>query len=311
MSTSPCRSGPAAPTPPRSRPTSSRSPYSSRGPTGSATTYAPARSSRRRPCSSTAPTCSSLSAPETAALVGGMRVLGTNFGQTAHGVFTDRPGVLTADFFTNLLDMSVEWKVSESAEHVYEGRDRATGEVARTGDGGRPGLRVELTAPCPRRGLRERRRRGEVRRRLRGGVVEGDGRRPLRRLSAENAPMTLCRPSAPGRSRGGPGLWLSQVRSTRLGDNLNNLSSHISSVLIFESARRLCSSGDGPSKGHKLSWNQIAAAAELTPALVPVEGGEILDGWAGLLEAAPDFPRRGRGRAARAAGRACSGPRSA
>ncbi len=76
-----------------------------------------------------------LSAPETAALVGGMRVLGTNFGQTAHGVFTDRPGALTADFFTNLLDMSVEWKVSESAEHVYEGRDRATGEVARTATG--------------------------------------------------------------------------------------------------------------------------------------------------------------------------------
>ena len=74
-----------------------------------------------------------LSAPEMTALVGGLRVLGTNYGQTAHGVFTDRPGVLTNDFFANLLDMSVEWKASESAEHVYEGRDRATGEVTRTG----------------------------------------------------------------------------------------------------------------------------------------------------------------------------------
>ena len=73
-----------------------------------------------------------LSAPEMTALVGGMRALGTNFGQTQHGVFTDRPGVLTADFFNNLLDMGVEWKVSGSAENVYEGRDRATGEVIRT-----------------------------------------------------------------------------------------------------------------------------------------------------------------------------------
>lgn len=73
-----------------------------------------------------------LSAPEMTALVGGMRVLGTNYGQTAHGAFTDRPGALTTDFFTQLLDMSVEWKASESAEHVYEGRDRATGEVTRT-----------------------------------------------------------------------------------------------------------------------------------------------------------------------------------
>ena len=73
-----------------------------------------------------------LSAPEMTALVGGMRVLGTNHGQTAHGVFTDRPGALTTDFFTNLLDMSVEWKASESAENVYEGRDRSSGEVTRT-----------------------------------------------------------------------------------------------------------------------------------------------------------------------------------
>ncbi len=73
-----------------------------------------------------------LSAPEMTALVGGMRALGTNDGQTGHGVFTDRPGVLSNDFFASLLDMSVEWKASESAEGVYEGHDRSTGDVTRT-----------------------------------------------------------------------------------------------------------------------------------------------------------------------------------
>jgi catalase-peroxidase len=70
-----------------------------------------------------------LTAPEMTVLVGGMRVLDTNIGQTRHGVLTDRPGSLTNDFFTNLLDMGTEWKTSESTENVYEGRDRATGEV--------------------------------------------------------------------------------------------------------------------------------------------------------------------------------------
>jgi catalase-peroxidase len=73
-----------------------------------------------------------LTAPEMTVLVGGMRALNTNFGQSAHGVFTDRPETLTNDFFVNLLDMSTEWKPSASAENVYEGRDRATGEVKRT-----------------------------------------------------------------------------------------------------------------------------------------------------------------------------------
>jgi catalase-peroxidase len=73
----------------------------------------------------------SLTAPEMTVLVGGLRALGANAGGTKHGVLTDRPGVLTNDFFVNLLDMGTEWKVS-SAEHVYEGRDRTTGEVTRT-----------------------------------------------------------------------------------------------------------------------------------------------------------------------------------
>jgi catalase-peroxidase len=70
-----------------------------------------------------------LSAPEMTVLLGGLRALNANLGQSPHGVFTDRPETLTNDFFIHLLDMGTEWKVSESAENVYEGRDRATGDV--------------------------------------------------------------------------------------------------------------------------------------------------------------------------------------
>jgi catalase-peroxidase len=69
-----------------------------------------------------------LSPPEMTVLVGGLRALNANSGGTALGVFTDRPGTLTNDFFVNLLDMGTGWSVSGSAENVYEGRDRATGE---------------------------------------------------------------------------------------------------------------------------------------------------------------------------------------
>jgi catalase-peroxidase len=70
-----------------------------------------------------------LTAPEMTVLVGGMRALNANFGHSRHGAFTDRPETLTNDFFVNLLDMATEWKASVSAEDVFEGRDRATGEV--------------------------------------------------------------------------------------------------------------------------------------------------------------------------------------
>ena len=70
-----------------------------------------------------------LTAPEMTALVGGMRMLGANHGGSKHGVFTDSPGVLSNDFFVNLLDMATEWKVSESSENVYEGVDRASGKT--------------------------------------------------------------------------------------------------------------------------------------------------------------------------------------
>ncbi|MEC8255933.1 MAG: catalase/peroxidase HPI, partial [SAR324 cluster bacterium] len=74
-----------------------------------------------------------LTAPEMTALVGGMRVLDANHNQSKHGVFTDRPGVLSTDFFVNLLDMSTEWKANSEEEEVFEGRDRASGELKWTG----------------------------------------------------------------------------------------------------------------------------------------------------------------------------------
>src|SRR4029078_10646941 len=74
-----------------------------------------------------------LTAPEMTVLVGGMRALNANVGQSKHGVFTNRPETLTNDFFVNLLDMRTEGRGSASAQHVYEGRDRATGNVKWTG----------------------------------------------------------------------------------------------------------------------------------------------------------------------------------
>jgi catalase-peroxidase len=74
-----------------------------------------------------------LTAPEMTVLVGGMRVLNANFGQSRLGVFTERPGSLTNDFFVNLLDIGTEWRKSSVCEHFYEGRDRRTGDVKWTG----------------------------------------------------------------------------------------------------------------------------------------------------------------------------------
>jgi catalase-peroxidase len=73
-----------------------------------------------------------LTAPEMTVLVGGMRALNANFGQSKHGVFTNRPETLTNDFFVNLLDMGTKWEAS-STEGVFEGRDRATGKIQWTG----------------------------------------------------------------------------------------------------------------------------------------------------------------------------------
>jgi catalase-peroxidase len=70
-----------------------------------------------------------LTAPEMTVLIGGMRALNANVGQSPHGIFTDRPETLTNDFFVNLLDMRTEWTPSDSGDGVYEGRDRETGEL--------------------------------------------------------------------------------------------------------------------------------------------------------------------------------------
>ena len=119
-----------------------------------------------------------LSAPEMTVLVGGLRVLGANFRQRSLGVLTARPGTLTNDFFVNLLDMATEWRPGRG--ETFEGRDRATGELRWTA--GRVdlvfGANSELRAL--RGGLRERRRAGDVRARLRGGVEQGHEPRPLR-----------------------------------------------------------------------------------------------------------------------------------
>ena len=74
-----------------------------------------------------------LSAPQMTALIGGLRVLGTNHGGTKHGVFTDKPGTLSNDFFVNLVDMGVEWKPSADDPNLFEARCRKTGAVKFTG----------------------------------------------------------------------------------------------------------------------------------------------------------------------------------
>jgi catalase-peroxidase len=74
-----------------------------------------------------------LTAPEMTALLGGLRVLDTNFDNSKHGVFTSKPGVLSNDFFTNLIDFSITWKATDAHQYTFEGSDRATGKVKWTG----------------------------------------------------------------------------------------------------------------------------------------------------------------------------------
>ena len=98
-----------------------------------------------------------LSAPEMTVLVGGLRVLGANQGESSLGVLTDRPGVLSNDFFVNLLDLGTTWTPTSDDAETFEGRD-ASGSVRWTGTPGRPGLRLQLRAPGAGRGLRRGRR---------------------------------------------------------------------------------------------------------------------------------------------------------
>ena len=153
-STSPSPSRRVAPTPRRSRPTSTPSPCSSRPWTGSATTSARAPTSRRSSCSSTRRQLLTLTAPEMTVLVGGLRVLGANAKQSQLGVLTERPGVLTNDFFVNLLDIGTMWSADDRRRGHLRGsrprhRRRALDRQPR-----RPGVRLALGAARARRGLR-------------------------------------------------------------------------------------------------------------------------------------------------------------
>ena len=121
-----------------------------------------------------------LSAPEMTVLVGGLRALNVNAGQSNHGVFTKRPGTLTNDFFVNLLDMGTEWKPTSDAADAFEGRGRDEGRSQVDRQPRRPRLRLELRAPRARGGLRVRRRAGEVRARLRRRVGQGHESRSIR-----------------------------------------------------------------------------------------------------------------------------------
>ena len=97
-----------------------------------------------------------LTPPEMTVLVGGMRVLNTNFGQTRHGVFTNRPETLTNDFFVNLLDMGTAWKATSADEDMFEGSDRKTGEAEVDRHPRRSDLRFKLRTPRPGRSLWQR-----------------------------------------------------------------------------------------------------------------------------------------------------------
>ena len=91
-----------------------------------------------------------LTAPEMTVLIGGLRVLGANFGGSQLGVFTKRPGTLTNDFFVNLLDMKTKWQKSAKSEGVLEGRDRKTRRAQVERHRRRSRLRLQLTAPRAR-----------------------------------------------------------------------------------------------------------------------------------------------------------------
>ena len=118
-----------------------------------------------------------LTAPEMTVLVGGLRVLGANAGNAKHGVFTQKPGTLTNDFFVNLLDMGTEWQPAGDELRGPRPQDQG-GEVDRHPR--RPDLRLALPAPRHRGSLWQRGRQGEVCERLRQGVDQGDERGSIR-----------------------------------------------------------------------------------------------------------------------------------
>jgi len=134
-----------------------------------------------------------LTAPEMTALVAGLRALNANVGQSAHGVFTKRPGTLTNDFFVNLLDMGTQWQKFATAEGVLEGRDpgRRRAQVDRHPRGPRARLEHPVARAC--RGLCVQRRPAGARARLRGGLDQGHEPRSLRPgLISEDRSCRFC-----------------------------------------------------------------------------------------------------------------------
>ena len=145
-----------------------------------------------------------LTAPEMTALVGGLRVLGANAGQSKHGVFTKQPETLTNDFFVNLLDMSTEWQPAGDNRLRRARPQDQGGQVDRHPR--RPDLRLALAASRLRGSLCVRRLEGEVREGLRGGVDQGDEPGPLRsRLTSrtlidENSGSAFLKPRTGNRN---------------------------------------------------------------------------------------------------------------
>ena len=129
MTRSWCRSRRGAPTPPRSRPTSTS--FAVLEPRGDGFRNYVADGDKLPPEQRLLDRANllTLTPPEMTVLVGGLRALGANHGGSPHGVLTDRPGTLTNDVLVNLLDMDIVWTPSTSTEPVYEGRDRTTGEL--------------------------------------------------------------------------------------------------------------------------------------------------------------------------------------
>jgi catalase (peroxidase I) len=133
-----------------------------------------------------------LTGPEMTVLLGGLRVLGANAGGSKHGVFTKQPGKLTNDFFVNLLTWTRSGSRRRQRLRGPRPQDRRAGQVDRHAR--RPDLRLALAASRLRGGLCLRGLEGEVREGLRGGVDQGDERRPLRpRVGAVDCMVVLLR----------------------------------------------------------------------------------------------------------------------
>ncbi|CAM5513084.1 Catalase-peroxidase [Streptomyces griseoloalbus] len=153
-----------------------------------------------------------LSAPEMTVLVGGLRALGATYQQSAQGVLTGTPGVLTNDFFVNLLDLGTTWKSTSEDQTAFEGRDAATGEVKWTGSRADLVFQLELRAARPGRGLRERQRAPRPTSRCSPTAAAGTatGVRSTRRQASAAATRRCPPPSATRCTRAAGSCWASR-----------------------------------------------------------------------------------------------------